>query len=126
MAKPYKPTAEHKRAMAQGREEARAVKDYLENLEAPSPDPDKLDNRVQELADRIEAEGDPLKRVELIQRRLDVESELVQAQRTPDPEELERQFVASVSGYSERKGISYKAWREVGVPAAVLREAGVR
>ena len=29
------------------------------------------------------------------------------------------------AAFSTRKGISKKAWREVGVPAAVLKRAGV-
>ncbi len=27
--------------------------------------------------------------------------------------------------YAERKGISYAAWRELGVPADVLKKAGI-
>ena len=38
---------------------------------------------------------------------------------------LEEQFVIAAKGYSERKGISWTAWREVGVPASVLERAGV-
>ena len=40
--------------------------------------------------------------------------------------EEERAFVEAAAPYGERKGISYKAWREVGVPAAVLKRAGIR
>ena len=38
---------------------------------------------------------------------------------------LEAGFVRSAKAYGERKGISYAAWREQGVPAAVLRQAGI-
>ena len=31
----------------------------------------------------------------------------------------------AAKGYSERKGISYAAWREAGVPAATLKAAGI-
>ena len=34
-------------------------------------------------------------------------------------------FVKSAKGYGERKGISYAAWREVGVSAATLKAAGI-
>ena len=34
-------------------------------------------------------------------------------------------IVAAGAAYSERKGISYAAWREIGVPAAVLKRAGI-
>ncbi|MHB1534624.1 MAG: hypothetical protein ACYC1D_08440 [Acidimicrobiales bacterium] len=40
--------------------------------------------------------------------------------------ELETAFVKVASGYSERKGLSYAAWREAGVSADVLRRAGIR
>jgi hypothetical protein len=33
--------------------------------------------------------------------------------------------VKNARAYSRAKGISYGAWREVGVPADVLREAGI-
>ena len=39
---------------------------------------------------------------------------------------LEEAFVGAASEYSDRKGISYSAWRELGVPAAVLKRAGVK
>ena len=35
-------------------------------------------------------------------------------------------FVQAARPYGERKGISYAAWREAGVDAAVLKRAGVR
>ena len=38
---------------------------------------------------------------------------------------LEDEFVDAASGYSQRKGISYTAWRELGVPASVLKRAGI-
>ena len=38
---------------------------------------------------------------------------------------LEDEFVGVAKAYSERNGISYQAWREVGVPAAVLSHAGI-
>jgi hypothetical protein len=37
----------------------------------------------------------------------------------------ERAFVANAKPYGERRGISYQAWRQLGVPASVLRQAGI-
>jgi hypothetical protein len=34
-------------------------------------------------------------------------------------------FVKHAAAYSGRKGIGYAVWREAGVPAAVLRDAGI-
>ena len=39
---------------------------------------------------------------------------------------LESEFKKHVASYSERKGVTYTAWRESGVPAKVLREAGIK
>jgi hypothetical protein len=38
---------------------------------------------------------------------------------------LEDGFVEHARSYGERKGISYAAWREIGVSAAVLKRAGI-
>lgn len=120
------PTKAHKAAMQRGREEARAVRDYLDSLGRTVPDPDVIDEKVEQIQAKIDAEPDTLKRLALVQRRLDKEAELARAERLPDPETLEREFVKAVAGYSERKGITYAAWREVGVPASVLKEAGLK
>ena len=44
---------------------------------------------------------------------------------TTDISELEDAFVEVAVSYSGRKGITYSAWREVGVPAATLKRAGI-
>ena len=38
----------------------------------------------------------------------------------------EDDFVAVARTYSRRHGITFDTWREIGVPAAVLRRAGLR
>lgn len=43
-----------------------------------------------------------------------------------DMQRLEHAFVAHARVYSQAKGISYATWRESGVPARVLRNAGIR
>lgn len=42
-----------------------------------------------------------------------------------DISKLEAAFVAVAKSYSERKGITYAAWREAGLAAATLRMAGI-
>ena len=71
------------------------------------------------------ADADPVKRLQLIQDRLDIQSELESSENKADLEGLEVDFVQTAKGYSERKGISYAAWRELGVDAAVLKKAGI-
>lgn len=120
---------EHKAALAEGRVQARAIKGYLAALGSRRPGRpitrESLTGRLDRLAERIATEDDPLARVELIQQRQDVEDQLETLADETDFAELERGFATHAKAYSERKGISYSAWREVGVPAAVLREAGI-
>ncbi len=73
-------TDEHKAALAEGREQGRVVRRYLE----------------------------------AVARRHSAEMET-----------LEAAFIEIALPYSERKGLSYAAWRAVGVQPRVLRAAGI-
>ena len=119
----------HKEALAQGRRQSRAIKRYLEALAARRPGrpvtPESIRARIDRIDARLATETDPLKLVELHQSRIDAEAALANAAAAADIEELEAGFIANVVPYSERKGISYAAWREVGVPASVLKQAGM-
>lgn len=42
-----------------------------------------------------------------------------------DVAERKEAFVNAAAAYGARRGISYTAWRAAGVPAAVLRRAGI-
>jgi len=122
---------EHKAALAQGRRESRAIKAYLAALAQPKRrgrpiTPEVLENRIVSLDERIRAEADPLKRVDLIQARIDTEEALESARAAADLADLEAGFVEYAAAYSERKGISYTAWREAGVPATALKAAGIK
>jgi hypothetical protein len=123
-------TAEHKAALAQGRTQGRAVRVYLEALAAnrPKRGRKRTPESIKARLDRVEKEltdADPLRRLQLVQERLDLQAELEASADKVDLSALESQFVAAAKGYSERKGISYAAWREAGVPAATLKAAGI-
>jgi hypothetical protein len=122
---------EHKDALAEGRRQARAVRDYLEVLERERKpgrrlSKDEIATKLSKLEDDIASEPDPAKRVALIQRRLDYEDRLSSIEETPDLATIEAAFVSALKPYSERKEIGYAAWREAGVPAAILKQAGVK
>jgi hypothetical protein len=121
---------EHKEALAQGRRESKAIKSYLEALAARKPGrpltSDGLNKRMEKVNEKLESSQDPLEKVELIQSKLDLEKALADLGNTQDLTSLERGFVENASAYSERKGVSYTAWREIGVPAVVLRRAGIK
>ena len=123
-------SSEHKAALAEGRDQGRAVRRYLEALEANKPrrgrkrSPESLKKRLVAIESEI-ASADPLKRVHLVQERADVQDALAASESKVDLAQLEKDFVSSARPYSERKGISYATWREVGVPVAVLDKAGI-
>jgi hypothetical protein len=127
-------TAEHKAAMARGREGGRAVRAYLEALEAHRPKrgrpvatTETLTARLSEVNERVNSETDPLRRLHLVQQALDIEAELERrgADDGTDLDALEKDFVKHVKSYSTSKGLSYSAWREIGVAPRVLKDAGL-
>ena len=42
-----------------------------------------------------------------------------------DMDALEEDFVSVAKSYGDSKAISYSSWRDVGVPASVLKAAGI-
>ncbi|MBI2706332.1 MAG: hypothetical protein HYX32_13735 [Actinobacteria bacterium] len=123
-------SAQHKAALAEGRTQGRAVRNYLNALEAHKPKrgrrrtPESIAARLDRIEGELES-ADSVKRVELIQERLDLRAELDTYENKIDLADLEAEFIEAAAEYSERKGISYKAWREAGVPAATLTAAGI-
>ena len=87
---------------------------------------ESLLERLAEVETRI-ANADPLQRVHLIQERRNLERRL--ASRSEEVEDdlptLEEAFVEVAAEYGERKGIDYATWREAGVSADVLQQAGI-
>jgi hypothetical protein len=120
----------HKSALAAGRAEGRAVRRYLEALEQHKPrrgrkrTTESVQKRLNVIEEKLGA-ADPLQRLQLVQERRDLQSELEREGKAADLTGLESEFVNVAKGYSERKGISYSAWREVGVPSDVLGRAGI-
>ena len=121
----------HKAALAEGREQGRAVRRYLEALETSRPKRGRkrtretVERRLESVAGQLEA-ADPLVRLHLLQERQDLEGELdAMDGQGVDIGELEEAFVEAAGAYGRRRGISYSAWRAVGVPPAVLRRAGI-
>jgi uncharacterized protein YicC (UPF0701 family) len=121
---------EHKAALAEGRNQGRAIRQYLEALELHRPKRGRKRTKesIQKRLDKIEShllEVDQRKRLELVQERLDLSAELEAFGAKVDLTDLEQEFVTAAAAYSGRKGISYAAWRELGVEPAVLKRAGI-
>jgi hypothetical protein len=121
----------HKAALAEGREQGRAVRRYLEALEAHKPKrgrkrtQESIERRLAAIEEQL-PEADPLTRLHLVQERMNLESELAASGNAVDLQALEDEFVAAAAPYGARKGITYAAWRQLGVDPGVLRRAGIK
>jgi hypothetical protein len=123
-------TDEHKAALAEGRSQGRAVRRYLEALDAHKPKRgrkrtvDSIKKRLAKIEEEI-PQADRLKSLHLVQERIDLEREMAGMEETVDLTSLEDDFVEAAAPYSQRRGISYAAWRTLGVSPAVLKRAGI-
>jgi hypothetical protein len=124
-------SAEHKAALAEGRNLSRSIGRYLDALEAHKPKrgrkrtPDSVKKNLASVQESLKT-ASGARRLELIQQRRGLEVEIAgMSTGGPDLTALEKDFVKSAKGYSARKGITYGAWREFGVSPEVLRKAGI-
>ena len=113
--------------------EVAAVRDYLKALEQNAPrrgrrrTPESVERQLAVLEGEMEG-ASVTKRLGLIQERIDLEANLeaLQQARSVDLSALEAGFATHAAAYGGRRGISYAAWREVGVSSATLKSAGIR
>jgi len=124
-------TDDHKAALAAGRAEGLAVRRYLEALETSKAprgrrvSEDTIQKQLGEIDTKLAA-ADPLQRLHLVQQKRDLQTRLERASDSgTDLTELEEAFIKAAADYGARKGIGYATWRESGVPADVLKKAGI-
>src|SRR5437879_4770306 len=123
-------SVENKQALAEGREQGRGVRLYLEALEKNRPKrgrkrtSDSIAKRLETIEVKLE-EADPLTRLHLIQERINLQNELESLKAKTDLTELEKGFIVAAKSYGKRKCITHAAWRALGVPPDVLRKAGI-
>jgi hypothetical protein len=122
---------EHKAALAEGRDQGRVVRRYLEALESHRPKrgrkrtPETITKRLGVIEEQL-AGADPLSRLHLLQEKMDLERQLAGSGADgADLGELEAAFVEVAAAYGERKGLTYEAWRAIGVEPRVLKAAGI-
>lgn len=120
---------EHNAKLTSSIKATAAVKAYLGSLTA-SRDAgrrDQLGAQVEDLKLQIRAARadrvPPTEVLRLIQKRLDIESQM---RNSASRVELEQAFITHAHTYASRRGITRHAFREMGVPAKVLDEAGIR
>lgn len=130
---------QHKEALAEGREQGRAVRRYLEALDSSAPrrgrprSAESIEAQLAVVRARYAggdgyAGADALTRLHLAQKQIDLEADLrrLTAVEAPDLALLEAQFVKVAQAYGERKGLSREAWLAAGVKRKVLDRAGIR
>lgn len=126
----------HKAALATGRKESAAVARYLDALRAEKASrrrgrkrtPETIRTRLDAITAELAGDVSPIVSLTLRQERIDLINELgrIEEAESANPEEHLPGFIAAAAAYSARKNISYAAWREQGVPAAALKQAGIR
>jgi hypothetical protein len=122
----------HKRAHAAGRNESATVNAYLAAVNTPKRRGRKVSAAT--LRTRLTAAEERARtkigvdRVLAAQEVRDLRARLASAgdHATADIKKLEQEFVKVAKGFSERRGIGHGAWRDAGVPAAVLKRTGIR
>ncbi|MEO6123459.1 MAG: hypothetical protein ABIR32_07085 [Ilumatobacteraceae bacterium] len=123
-------TDDHKAALAAGRSEGKAVREYLEALRNNKPKrgrkrtPESIGRRLTAIDAEIES-ADPVHELRLVQERIDLQTELNNVGQAVDMTAIEADFVRVAKEYSVRHGYSYTAWRTIGVDARVLKQAGI-
>ncbi len=87
---------------------------------------DTITRRIHKL-DELMVSADPLTRLQLTQERVELHAERLRVAngRQTGLAELEGDFVRSAKAYGERAGVSYAAWRQMGVDADVLERAKI-
>src|SRR5881397_3356292 len=97
----------HKAALAEGREQGRAVRRYLEALEAHKPKrgrkrtPESIQRQLGDIEKRLETAG-AFERLDLLQSRRDLQMELESKGDGVDLTELEEEFVGAANAYGQR------------------------
>jgi hypothetical protein len=110
------------------RAETNTVAAYLTALRAPkvpARSRANLERRRAQIEQWLAEESSPIREVELIQQRLDIDAQLAQIDQAHRLRELEEAFVEVAASWAKRSGIGAAALREVGVPASVLKRAGL-
>ncbi len=113
--------------------EIAAVRDYLKALEqnAPRRGRKRTAESVGRQLTALEGEmagASVTKRLDPTQPPIELEADLdaLSQASSVDLTALEAGFATYAAAYGGRRGISYAAWREIGVSSATLKSAGIR
>jgi len=124
-------SAAHKRALAEGRTMSSTVDRYLSAVNTPKRRGRKVSKTAlqERLADsRARAKGAiGVEKVLAAQEVRDLQARIasMESAGADDLKGLESAFIKIAKRFGENRGIGYGAWRDAGVPAVVLKKAGV-
>ena len=125
-------TDEHKAAMKRGRQVSAAVDAYLKAVDQPKRrgrpvSVDELKSRQAKAKTEL-AEADGLARLKLLQNIRDLNDRIAAFENddSGDLQTLEDRFVEVGAEFAASQGIDYSTFRECGVPAEVLKRAGIK
>ena len=124
-------SAAHKRALAEGRTMSATVDRYLSAVNTPKRRGRKVSKATlyERLADARERakSATGVEKVLAAQEVRDLQTRIasMNAASGTDVKSLEAAFVRIAKKFGENRGIGYGAWRDAGVPAVVLKKAGV-
>jgi hypothetical protein len=124
-------SAAHKRALAEGRTMSAVVDRYLSAVNTPKRRGRKVSKTalVERLTDaRTKAKSATgVDKVLAAQEVRDLEIRIANMESAAggDVKSLESAFVKIAKRFGDNRGIGYGAWRDAGVPAVVLKKAGV-
>lgn len=107
--------------------DTRTVRRYLEALEGGYDqviDPAPIRARLEQIDSDLD-EASAVRRVRLHQERIDLAEQLVVAETDWGFSDLKAAAIEVMGRWAAAKGISYRALRDAGVPAATLRAAGI-
>jgi hypothetical protein len=123
-------TSTHKAALARGREMSTIVDRYLSVVNVPKKrgrrvSPAALRKRLA-AAEATTKSATGVAKVLAAQEVRDLRARLSETSSDgTNTKTLEASFVKVARQFSVNRGISYAAWRDAGVPAAVLQRAGI-
>jgi len=125
-------SASHKRALAEGRTMSATVDRYLSSVNTPKRRGRKvsrtsLQQRLSDAQSRLKT-ATGVDKVLAAQEVRDLQSRIASLDATGsggDLKSLETAFVKIAKQFGENRGIGYGAWRDAGVPAPVLKRAGI-
>jgi hypothetical protein len=128
---PREMTASHKKALARGRELSATVDRYLQAINTPKRRGRKvsvatLQKRLKDAQETAKT-GSGVAKVLAAQDVRDLKAKIAEATApgTVDLKQLEADFLKIAKTFSEQRNITYGAWRDAGVSAAILQKAGI-